>query len=118
MNELRNPAGFGGFSQARPAHGARAFPTVRMRRNRQTGWSRRMVQENVLTAADLIWPIFVTDGENVRQPVASMPGVDRLSVDLVPQAIEESLALDIPAIAIFPNTTNSCNNSISFPLST
>jgi len=58
MNELRNPAGFGGFSQARPAHGARAFPTVRMRRNRQTDWSRRMVQENVLTAADLIrrWP--------------------------------------------------------------
>ncbi len=106
MNELRNPAGFGGFSQARPAHGARAFPTVRMRRNRQTDWSRRMVQENVLTAADLIWPIFVTDGEDVRQPVASMPGVDRLSVDLVPQAIEEALALDIPAIAIFPNTAN------------
>jgi porphobilinogen synthase len=82
----------------------RAFPTVRMRRNRATDWSRRLVAENVLTPADMIWPIFVTEGQNVREPVASMPGVDRISVDLVPQAIEEALALQIPAIAIFPNT--------------
>ncbi len=82
----------------------RAFPTVRMRRNRATDWSRRLVAENVLTPADLIWPIFVTEGSNVREPVASMPGVDRISVDLVRQAIEEALALQIPAIAIFPNT--------------
>ena len=83
MNEFRSPADFNGSTSARASHGQRAFPTVRMRRNRQTEWSRRMVAENVLTPADLIWPIFVTDGENVRQPVSSMPGVDRLSVDLV-----------------------------------
>lgn len=84
--------------------GARAYPTVRMRRNRATDWSRRLVAENVLTPADLIWPIFVTDGTNLREPVASMPGVDRLSIDLVPQAIEQALELQIPAVAIFPNT--------------
>src|SRR5258706_11948513 len=62
---------------------AGAFPAVRMRRNRRTEWSRRLVAENVLTPSDLIWPIFVTEGRNVRVPVASMPGVDRLSPDLV-----------------------------------
>jgi len=82
----------------------RAFPTVRMRRNRQTDWSRRLVAENVLTPADLIWPIFVTDGVNVREPVPSMPGVERISVDLVTRAVEDALDLQIPAIAIFPNT--------------
>ena len=59
------------------------FPTTRMRRNRATPWSRRLVAENVLTPADLIWPVFVVDGKNKRVPVASMPGVERLSVDLV-----------------------------------
>ena len=58
------------------------FPTTRMRRNRATPWSRRLVAENVLTPADLIWPVFVVDGKNKRVPVASMPGVERLSVDL------------------------------------
>ncbi len=81
-----------------------AFPTVRMRRNRRTGWSRRLVAENVLTPADLIWPIFVADGEGKRIPVASMPGIDRLSVDLVVAAAEEAVALGIPAIALFPYT--------------
>ena len=106
MNEFHSAAGFSGSTSTRQGQGLgqRAFPTVRMRRNRQTVWSRRLVAENVLTPGDLIWPIFVTDGENVREPVASMPGVDRLSVDLVPAAIEEALALDIPAVAIFPNT--------------
>ena len=81
-----------------------AFPTVRMRRNRATPWSRRLVQENVLTTADLIWPIFVVDGANVRIPVASMPGVDRLSVDLAVKAAEDAASLGIPAIALFPYT--------------
>jgi porphobilinogen synthase len=106
MNEFRSPADFNSPAAERAGNVQRAFPTVRMRRNRQKEWSRRLVAENVLTSADLIWPIFVTDGENLRQPVASMPGVDRLSVDLVGQAIEEALALDIPAVAIFPNTAN------------
>ena len=83
---------------------ARTFPTVRMRRNRATDWSRRLVAESVLTPADLIWPIFVTEGHDLREPVSSMPGVDRISVDLVPQAVEEALSLQIPAIAIFPHT--------------
>ena len=85
--------------------GSRAYPTVRMRRNRATDWSRRLVAENLLTPADLIWPIFVIEGSNAREPVPSMPGVDRISVDLVGQAVEQALALQIPAIAIFPNTS-------------
>ena len=80
------------------------FPSVRMRRNRKSGWSRRLVAENVLTPADLIWPIFVTEGRGKRIPVESMPGVDRISVDLVAKAAEEALALGIPAIALFPYT--------------
>jgi porphobilinogen synthase len=80
------------------------FPAVRMRRNRRTEWSRRLVAENVLTPGDLIWPIFVVEGENTRQPVESMPGVDRLSVDLVVRAAEEAVALGIPVIALFPYT--------------
>ncbi len=100
MKVIRVP---GTTTPAQPS--ARSFPTVRMRRNRQTDWSRRLVAENVLTPADLIWPIFVTEGANLREPVASMPGVDRISVDLVAAAVDEALSLDIPAIAIFPNTS-------------
>ena len=80
------------------------FPAVRMRRNRKSGWARRLVAENVLTADDLIWPIFVTEGRGKRLPVDSMPGVERLSVDLVAQAAEQAMALGIPAIAFFPYT--------------
>jgi porphobilinogen synthase len=83
---------------------AGSFPAVRMRRNRKSGWARRLVAENVLTAGDLIWPIFVTEGRGKRLPVESMPGVERLSVDLVAKAAEEALGLGIPAIALFPYT--------------
>jgi porphobilinogen synthase len=83
---------------------AGAFPAVRMRRNRKAGWSRRLVAENVLTPADLIWPMFVTEGRGKRVPVESMPGVERLSADLVVAAAEEAVALGIPAIALFPYT--------------
>ncbi|MCL4765261.1 MAG: porphobilinogen synthase [Hyphomicrobiaceae bacterium] len=81
-----------------------AFPAVRMRRNRRTDWSRRLVAENVLTPADLIWPLFVVEGVNARVPVDSMPGVERLSVDLIAAAAEEALSLGIPAVALFPYT--------------
>ncbi len=81
-----------------------AFPGVRMRRNRRTGWSRRLVAENVLTPADLIWPLFVVEGTNTRVPVASMPNVERISVDLVVAAAEQAVGLGIPAIALFPYT--------------
>lgn len=83
---------------------AGAFPTVRMRRNRQSDWSRRLVAENTLSVSDLIWPLFVIDGTNRREPVPSMPGVDRLSVDLAVVAAEEAAELGIPAIALFPYT--------------
>ena len=77
---------------------------IRMRRNRKADWSRRMVAENVITANDLIWPMFVTDGTNVREPVGSMPGVERLSIDQIVREAERAAKLSIPAIALFPNT--------------
>ena len=83
---------------------AGAFPAVRLRRNRMRAWSRRMVAENVLTSADLIWPLFVSEGSSTRTPVDSMPGVDRISVDLAVAAAREAEALGIPAIALFPYT--------------
>src|SRR5437016_7661344 len=78
--------------------------TVRMRRNRRAEWARRMVRENVLTTDDLIWPLFVTGGDNARIPVASMPAVDRLSVDQVVRDAERAAKLSIPCIALFPYT--------------
>ena len=78
--------------------------TVRMRRNRKSEWARRLVRENVLTTDDLIWPLFVVDGNNLRAPVASMPGVDRLSVDQCVRDAERAVKLDIPCIALFPYT--------------
>ena len=80
------------------------FPNVRMRRNRRTGWSRRLTAENALTAHDLIWPMFVVEGQRVKQAVESMPGIDRLSVDLIVEAAAEAVELGIPVIALFPYT--------------
>jgi porphobilinogen synthase len=77
---------------------------TRMRRNRKSEWARRMVRENVLTADDLIWPLFVVAGANVRVPVASMPGVERLSVDQAVREAVRAAELDIPCIALFPYT--------------
>jgi porphobilinogen synthase len=84
--------------------GLGAFPATRMRRNRGDDFSRRLISENVLTANDLIWPVFVLDGDNRREAVASMPGVDRLSIDLLVDAVGEAVDLGIPAVAVFPNT--------------
>jgi len=78
--------------------------TIRPRRNRKAEWARRMVRENVLTTDDLIWPLFVSDGQNRRTAVASMPGVDRLSVDQALREAERAVKLDIPCIALFPYT--------------
>ncbi|MGD9667616.1 MAG: porphobilinogen synthase [Hyphomicrobiaceae bacterium] len=75
-----------------------------MRRNRKADWSRRLVAENALTPSDLIWPVFVLEGKGERQAVASMPGVERLSVDLVVGAAKEAATLGIPALALFPYT--------------
>ena len=81
-----------------------SFPATRMRRNRKAEWSRRLISENTLTTADLIWPMFVIDGENTRVAVSSMPGVERYSVDLAVRKAKEAAGLGIPAIALFPNT--------------
>ena len=78
--------------------------TIRPRRNRKAEWARRLVRENVLTTDDLIWPLFVVSGHNTRTPVASMPGVDRLTVDQTVRDAERAAKLDIPCIALFPYT--------------
>src|SRR5246127_1511979 len=97
--EVREPAG---------AKSALAVPPLdlvaRPRRNRKAEWARRMVRENVLTADDLIWPLFVSGGHNKRTAVASMPGVERLSVDQAVREAERAVKLDIPCIALFPYT--------------
>ena len=81
-----------------------SFPTTRLRRNRRHDWSRRLVREHTLTPDDLIWPVFVCDGQDRAEPIGSMPGIDRLSVDRVAQAAGEAKFLGIPAIALFPQT--------------
>jgi porphobilinogen synthase len=89
---------------AHEAAGAALDLTIRMRRNRRSDWTRRMVCENVLTTGDLIWPLFVMDGDNARTPVASMPGVERLSVDQIAREAVRAAELNIPCIALFPYT--------------
>ena len=81
-----------------------AYPATRLRRLRRHDWTRRLVAENTISPADLIWPIFLIDGNRKREPVASMPGVDRLSVDMAVKAAEEAAKLGIPVIALFPST--------------
>jgi porphobilinogen synthase len=78
------------------------YPAVRMRRMRRDPFSRALMRENVVTASDLIYPVFILDGQNQRQQVASMPGVERVSVDLLLKVAEEAVALGIPVLALFP----------------
>ena len=82
----------------------RQFPATRMRRLRQADWSRRLVSETSLSPADLIWPVFVIEGENEKEAVGSMPGVERLSIDLAVKAAKEAASLGVPVMALFPNT--------------
>jgi porphobilinogen synthase len=78
------------------------YPATRMRRMRRDPFSRALMRENTVTASDLIYPVFILDGENQRQQVASMPGVERVSVDLLMGVAEECVALGIPVLALFP----------------
>jgi len=87
-----------------PSRDATLDLTIRPRRNRRTEWARRMVRENVLTTGDLIWPLFLVDGTAIRTPIASMPGVERLSVDEVVRAAVRAAELKIPCLALFPYT--------------
>lgn len=81
-----------------------AYPALRLRRTRAAAWSRRLHAETVLTPADLIWPLFVTEGEGVEEPIATLPQVSRWSVDLLVARAREAAALGIPCLALFPNT--------------
>ncbi|CAO3444634.1 Porphobilinogen synthase (EC 4.2.1.24) [Azospirillum argentinense] len=79
-----------------------SFPRTRLRRNRADSWTRRLVAENRLTVDDLIWPVFVIEGQNERVPVASMPGVERMTIDLLTEAVAAAGDLGIPCVALFP----------------
>ena len=81
-----------------------SYPNIRLRRNRKSNWSRRLVQENSLSVNDLIWPIFIKDGKNIKEPIKSMPGVFRYSLDKINSLVEKSISKRIPMIALFPNT--------------
>ncbi len=83
----------------------RSFPYTRMRRMRRDDFSRRLMRENTLTPNDLIYPVFVVDGKNERQPIPSMPGIERLSIDLLVKEAKKLQALGIPALALFPVTS-------------
>ena len=81
-----------------------AFPALRLRRSRSSAWSRAMVAETVLTPSDLIWPLFVTEGRGVEEPIATLPGVSRWSVDRLAEQARQARDLGIPCLALFPNT--------------
>jgi len=94
------------------------FPQTRMRRNRRHAWSRRLVRENHLAVDDLIWPIFIQPGKSQRTPIDSLPGVDRLTIDLMLEEVGNALKWGIPAIALFPATpqelkTESCEEAVN-----
>lgn len=79
-----------------------AYPTTRLRRTRADAWNRALVAEHRLTAADLVWALFIRDGDSVREPITSLPGVERLSVDLAVEACCEAARAGIPMVALFP----------------
>ncbi|EAQ28494.1 delta-aminolevulinic acid dehydratase [Erythrobacter sp. NAP1] len=81
-----------------------SYPNIRLRRTRASAWSRSLHRETLITPADLIWPLFVTDGEGVEEPVGSLPGVSRWSVDGIVARAKEAVDLGIPVVALFPNT--------------
>ena len=81
-----------------------AFPDLRLRRTRRTAWSRAMVRETQLTPANLIWPLFVCQGDGVEEPIASLPGVSRWSVDLLVARARDAVDAGIPCLALFPYT--------------
>jgi len=81
-----------------------SYPKVRLRRNRKTDWSRRLIRENTLSASDLIWPIFIREGKNIKEPINTMPGVYRYTLDKIENLVEKAIKNKIPMIALFPNT--------------
>ena len=88
-----------------------SYPSVRLRRNRKTEWSRRLVSESNLSTNDLIWPIFIREGKNIKEPVKTMPGVYRYTLDRIENLVEKAINKKIPMIALFPNTPFSKKNT-------
>jgi len=86
------------------------YPAVRLRRNRKADWSRRLVSENNLSTNDLIWPIFIREGKNIKEPIKSMPGVYRYTLDKVEKLVDGAINKKIPMIALFPNTPSHKKN--------
>ena len=93
-----------------PKHDMQFLAGRRLRRTRSTAWSRAMVRETVLTPSDLIWPLFVIEGQNERTQIRTMPGVERLSIDLCVEAAKAARDAGIPALALFPNTPDHQRN--------
>ncbi len=81
-----------------------SYPSTRLRRNRKRNWTRKLVQENTLSPSDLIWPIFIRDGKNIKEPIKTMPGIYRYSLDRIEKLVEKAIEQKIPMIALFPNT--------------
>jgi len=88
-----------------------SYPDTRLRRNRKKDWSRRLVQENTLSTNDLIWPIFICEGKNVKESINAMPGVYKYSIDRIERLIESAIDKKIPMIALFPNIPLSKKNN-------
>jgi len=93
-----------GAAAPRTAAMSAGYPNIRLRRTRATAWSRALHREVLVTPADLIWPLFVTEGHGVEDPIGSLPGVSRWSVDLIAARAREAVAAGIPCLALFPNT--------------
>jgi len=89
-----------------------SYPNIRMRRNRKADWSRRLIRESDLSPNDLIWPIFIRDGKNIKEPIKTMPGVYRYSLDKIEKLVERAINNKIPMIALFPSTPLSKKNKI------
>ena len=88
-----------------------SYPSIRLRRNRKTEWSRRLVSESNLSTNDLIWPIFIREGKNIKAPVKTMPGIYRYTIDKIENLVEKAINKKIPMIALFPNTPISKKNT-------
>ena len=88
------------------------YPSLRLRRNRKSSWTRKLIQENTLSPNDFILPIFLIDGINKKQHIKSMPGVYRYSVDRISQIIDKAISKGIPMVALFPNTKKSLKNEL------
>ena len=80
------------------------FPNLRLRRSRRSDWSRRLIEENNLSANDFILPIFITDGKNKKTPIKSMPNVFRYSTDHITRVVDKAISKGLPMIALFPYT--------------